>query len=164
MRRYRGLTEVVRNAPPFAFMLEANRILRPDRSAGPTLDAAQIVEGEPAFRNLLHCLSQRLLSLTAPQRCKVALVELPEGGEGASRGGEGEAVRGARRDPGFRHGARGDFIVHVDLRVLPVLHVSEWACPEANLLSRALLSLNLHFVGEKLASEEEAREGSIDYA
>ena len=98
-----GLTERVRNSPPSTFIPEANRLLRPDRPAGPALNAAHWVEGELAFRNLPHCLIERLLSVAAPHRIKVLLEKVPEGGEVPPGSGEDEAIRGTGGDPGFCH-------------------------------------------------------------
>src|SRR2546429_8175599 len=96
-----GLTERVRNSPPSTFIPEANRVLRPDRPAGPALNAAHGVEGELAFRDLPHGLIERLPFVAASDRIKVSPEEVPEGGDASSWCGKGEAIRGTRWNPGF---------------------------------------------------------------
>ena len=139
-----GLAEGVRNSPSSTFVPEANRVLRSDRPAGPALNAARRVEGKLAFRNLPHGLTERLPLVAAPDRIKVLQEKVPEGGDASSWSCKGKAIRGTRGNPGFCHRARGEFDVHVYLRVSPVLDVRDRISPVANPLSRAILSLNLH--------------------
>src|SRR2546428_3482805 len=141
-----GLAEGVRNSPPSTFIPEANRVLRPDCPAGPALNAAHRVEGELAFRNLPHGLIERLPSVVAPDRIKVLPEKVPEGRDASSRSRKGEAIRGTRGNPRFCHRVRGEFNIHIYLRVSPVLYVRDRISPAANPLSRGILSLDLHLV------------------
>src|SRR6266571_1271236 len=141
-----GLAEGVRNSPPSTFIPEANRVLRPDRPAGPALNAAHRVECELAFRNLLHGLIERLPLVAASDRIKVSPEKVPEGGDASSWCGKGEAIRGTRGNPGFCYRPRGQFNIHIYPRVSLVLCVRDRISPVANPLSRAILSLDLHLV------------------